>query len=190
VTPLWVRLWHWAISLLFVILFVTGVVLTYSSADYALMDYGLADTLHQVTGILFSVLIVLFLIAAGVSGYWRRYPRQWQGLWQRMRLHASNVASGGASPATVSRVDLTRGLLFLVQQFLVIVSVAVLSPLLVVTGLILLYPELAPSEVAGLDGLWTFALAHYWVGLLGALFLLFHIYIATIGGLRRMIRGR
>lgn len=59
-----------------------------------------------------------------------------------------------------------------------------------ITGLVLLYPEWAPAEVAGLGGIWPLALAHYVVGLIGALFLLFHAYIATINGLRRMIRGR
>lgn len=194
-TPLWIRLWHWAIALLFVILVVTGVVLTYSTAHFALMDYALADWLHQVLGIAFSVLFGLFVVVAGANGYWRRYLRQSQGLGARIRLHGSNVVAGGAAspePGSEikSRVELSRGLLFLVQQLLSILSVAVLSPLLVATGLALLFPELAPAEILGADGLWAFALAHYWVGLAGALFLLFHAYIATVGGLKRMIRGR
>lgn len=194
-TPLWVRLWHWAIAILFVILVLTGVVLTYSSSDFALMNYALADTLHQVAGILFSILFVVFLVMAWIDGYWERYPRRWQGLWSRIRRHGANVVSGGPTLAdsgrnAPSRVDLSRGFLILVQQLLYIFSIVVLSPLLIATGLVLLYPELAPKKVAGLSGLWTFALAHYWVGLIGALFLLFHVYIATIAGLRRMIRGR
>lgn len=194
-TPLWIRLWHWAIAVLFVVLLVTGVVLTYSTAEFALMNYALADRLHQVLGIAFSILFGLFVVVAGVSGYWRRYLRQSQGLGTRIHLHGSNVVAGDAVAQEEgregkSRVELSRGLLFLVQQLLSIVSVAVLSPLLVVTGIALLFPELAPTEILGADGLWAFALAHYWVGLAGALFLLFHAYIATVGGLKRMIRGR
>lgn len=192
-TPLWVRLWHWLIAILFVVLVLTGVVLTYSSSDFALMDYGLADTLHQVTGILFSALFGMFVIAASASGYWRRYQLRWQGLGSRIRLHGTilvNPAQPDAGRVAQSRVELSRVLLILVQQLLYIFSLVILSPLLVLTGLALLYPELAPAKVAGLAGLWTFALAHSWVGLIGALFLLFHVYIATIAGLRRMIRGR
>lgn len=191
--PLWVRLWHWVIAVLFVLLVLTGVVLTYSSSDFAFMDYALADTLHQVTGIMFSMLFGVFLVAASVGGYWQRYQRRWQGIWSRIRLHGANVVSGGqfdSGREPLSRVDLSRGLLLLIQQLLYILSIVILSPLLVITGLALLYPELAPTKVAGLAGLWTFALAHYWVGLVGALFLLFHVYIATVGGLKRMIRGR
>lgn len=194
-TPLWLRVWHWAIAALFVVLALTGVVLTYSTSDFALIDYALADTLHQVTGIAFAILFAMFAVTVVVSGHWRRYQRQWRGLWARIRLHGANVIHGPVSPAgggeePPTRVEATRGLLFLCQQFLSIASVAVLSPLLSVTGLVLLYPELAPATVAGLSGLWTFALAHYWAGLVGLVFLVFHAYIATVGGLKRMIKGR
>lgn len=194
-TPLWVRLWHWAIAIAFVVLVVTGIVLTYSSADFALIDYELADRLHQVTGIAFAILFVLFIIAAGSGGYWRRYKNRWRGLGSRLYLHGSNVVRGGSSSVGAgrevpSRLDLSSGLLFLVQQFLYIISIVILSPLLVVTGVALFFPELAPEKIAGLAGLWSFALAHYWAGLASALFLLFHVYIATIAGFRRMIKGR
>jgi thiosulfate reductase cytochrome b subunit len=169
-------------------------VLTYSTADFALIDYELADLLHQVVGIVFAILFGLFLVAAGVSGYWRRYKNRWQGLGSRIHRHGSNVVSG--SPAVgreydvPSRLDLSRGFLVLVQQFLYVLSIAVLSPLLIITGVVLFFPELAPEKIGGLAGLWSFALAHYWAGLAGALFLIFHVYIATIAGFRRMIRGR
>lgn len=194
-TPLWVRLWHWAIAILFVVLVLTGIVLTYSSADFVLMDYALADTMHQVVGIAFSILVGVFLVAAGAGGYWHRYKNRWQGLGSRIRRHGSNVVSDGSTATggrldVPSRLDSSRGFLVLVQQFLYIVSIAILSPVLVVTGVALFFPEYAPDEIAGLAGLWSFALVHYWAGLAGALFLLFHVYIATLAGFRRMVRGR
>jgi len=195
-TPLWLRIWHWTIAVLFVILVLTGIVLTYSSSTFAMMDYGLADTLHQVTGIMFSVLFVVFLIVSLTNGYWRRYRRLGNGLLSRIRKFGSYVWKGvparpnGSEDDVPDRLELSRGFLILVQHLLSIFSVAVLSPLLIVTGLVLFYPELMPETVAGLGGVWPFALAHYWVSLLGALFLLFHAYIATIVGLRRMIKGR
>ncbi len=192
VTPLWVRTWHWVIAVLFVALVYTGVVLTYSTSDFALMNYELADNLHQVAGIIMSILYGVFVVVVFASGYWRRYQRRYQGLWSRIRLHGANVMSADSSGQTseISRVERTRPVLLLVQQFLYIFSIVIVSPLLVITGIALLYPELAPAEIAGLNGLWPMALAHIWVGLAGALFLLFHIYIATIGGFIRMIGGK
>lgn len=194
-TPLWLRLWHWGIALLFVILVVTGIVLTYSSSSFALIDYGLADTLHQVAGIMFSVLFAGFLAASLTNGYWQRYRRLWNGLLSRIAKFAGYVWNGAPMRADAtdegpSRLELSRGFLILIQHLLSIASIVILSPLLIVTGLVLYYPELMPETVAGLGGVWPFALAHYWASLAGVLFLLFHAYIATIAGLRRMIKGR
>jgi len=194
-TPLWLRLWHWGIAVLFVILAVTGIVLTYSSASFALIDYGLADTLHQVTGILFSVLFAGFLAVSLANGYWRRYQRIGNGLFSRIGKFASYVWNGApmkpdASDEGPSRLELSRGFLILIQHLLSIASIVILSPLLIATGLVLYYPELMPETVAGLGGVWPFALAHYWASVAGVLFLLFHVYISTIAGLRRMIKGR
>lgn len=194
-TPLWLRLWHWIMAVLFTVLVVTGVVLTYSTSTFALMDYALADTLHQVLGIAFSVLFVVFLLVSGITGHWRRYQRLWNGLLSRIVKFGGYLIKGvptkrNGRGETPPRIELSRGLLILVQHFLSIFSIAVLSPLLAITGLMLLFPEYAPDKVAGLGGVWPFAIAHYWAGLLGVLFLLFHAYIATIAGLRRMIKGR
>jgi len=182
------------IAVLFVALVYTGVVLTYSTSAFALMNYELADNMHQVAGIIMSILYGVFVVAVFASGYWRRYQRRYQGLWSRIRLHGANVMSADSSAQTpetgLSRVEMTRPVLLLIQQFLYIFSIVIVSPLLVITGIALLYPEFAPAEVAGLNGLWPMALAHIWVGLAGALFLLFHIYIGTVGGFMRMIRGK
>jgi thiosulfate reductase cytochrome b subunit len=50
VTPLWLRVWHWVAALLFMVLVLTGIVLTYSSSEFALIDYKLATDLHDITG--------------------------------------------------------------------------------------------------------------------------------------------
>lgn len=195
-TPLWLRLWHWIMAALFTVLVITGIVLSYSTATFALMNYALADTLHQVTGIAFSLLFVVFIVASGATGHWRRYQRLWKGLLSRLTKFGGYVLRGAPARAGTStnalppRIELSRGFLVLLQHLLSIFSIVVLSPLLAVTGLVLLFPEHAPAQVAGLGGVWPFAVAHYWVGLVGVLFLLFHAYIATIAGFRRMIKGK
>lgn len=193
-TPLWLRIWHWSVAVLFVVLVLTGIVLTYSTSEFALMDYAVADKLHQILGIAFSILFGVYAVAVVTTAHWRRYQRQWFGLRARIRLHGAYVVDmykeSKGEDVSQTRVDATRGLLFLCQQLLSITSVVVLSPLLILTGLVLLWPELAPDEIGGLDGLWTLALSHYWAGLAGLIFLVFHAYIATVGGLKRMIKGR
>jgi len=194
-TPLWIRIWHWAVAALFLVLVFTGVVLSFSKSEFALMNYELATSLHDWTGISLTSLYALFLVAAFATGYWRVYLRRCHGQLRRIRIQFARVmrwnAAGPSHEARVrSRLDVMQPLLLSIQQFLYLVSVSALLPVLIVTGLFYLYPHTAPDEVMGFAGLWAMAQAHYLAGLLGTLFLLFHIYISTIGGLRRMIFGR
>jgi len=193
-TPLWIRIWHWAAAVLFLVLVVSGIVLTYSGSEFALMDYKLATDLHDITGIALAVIYGIFLILVMVTGYWRKYMRRWHGQFRRLQRQLSHVAkwslpASGQRFRESTRLEAMQPLMFLFQQFLYLIAIAVLLPLLIVTGLFYLYPETAPETVMGFSGLWPMAMAHYVAGLLGTVFILFHIYISTIGGLRRMITG-
>ncbi len=194
-TPLWIRVWHWTVAVLYLILVFTGVVLTFSGSQFAMMNYELANSLHDVTGIGLAAVYVLFLVIAVATGYWQNYVRRWRGLLERMgrqsdRAMRSLADTPSQTPIGQRRLDRLQPLLLRFQQLLYLTSITILLPLLIVTGLLYLYPETAPREVLGFAGLWTIALAHYVVGLFGTIFLLFHIYISTVAGLRRMISGR
>src|SRR5690554_2904957 len=97
------------------ILIFTGIVLTYSSSSFALMDYELADTLHQVAGVAFSLLFVVFFIVGQVAGYWRKYHSRSRGLWSRIRQRAVDVVRGGPERDPASRMALSSGFLILIQ---------------------------------------------------------------------------
>lgn len=194
-TPLWIRVWHWTVAVLYLILVFTGAVLTFSGSRFAMMNYELATTLHDVTGVGLTVLYVLFLVIAIATGYWRIYGRRWSGLLKRIGHRGDLVLRWSPSEPSLTqigqrRLDTMQPLLLAFQQFLYLISITVLLPLLIITGLFYLYPETAPREVMGFAGLWPMALAHYVAGLFGAIFLLFHIYISTVAGFRRMIWGR
>jgi thiosulfate reductase cytochrome b subunit len=82
------------------------------------------------------------------------------------------------------------------QQLSYLVVVFALLPLIIVTGLLYLYyPAFVPETVLGLAGLWPLALAHCALGILGAAYLVVHVYMATVGpnagaSLRFMTIGR
>lgn len=193
-TPLWVRVWHWIVALLFVVLVYTGIVLTFSGRKIALMDYQLATTLHDVSGIGATVVYLLFFVAAVSTGYWRVYLGRWRGLLGRIGRHTKRTVTWTPSkandrPQGQRRLETSRSFLLVFQQLLCLTSIIVLLPLLIITGLLYLYPETAPETVMAFAGLWPLATAHYVAGLFAVLFLLYHVYIATIAGLRRMIKG-
>ena len=58
----------------------------------------------------------------------------------------------------------------------------ILLPVSIASGVLLLFPILAPERALGMAGLWPMAMLHLSVGyLLNTLFLIVHIYLATTG---------
>lgn len=194
-TPLWVRVSHFLIALLFLALVYSGIVLTYSHSNFSLMDYELASLLHEIAGIAISILYVAFVIYAFYSGYWRVYLHRLESLGGRMnrafaRMFGEKIGGTLGKTDTQHRFEASTQFLLQLQLLAYIAALVILMPLLVGTGLAYLYPETSPEKVLGFAGLWPVALSHYLAGLLGTLFVLIHIYVSTIAGFRRIFFGR
>jgi thiosulfate reductase cytochrome b subunit len=195
--PLWIRLWHAMTALLFLVLTVTGLVLHFAGPGLTPIDYAVATTLHDVSGIVLAVLYGIYLIFVFATGYWRHYIPARQGLWSRLKGQVVFYSIGlgreepraTAPPPGETRFNALQQLTYLMVNF-------GLLPLLIVTGLLYLYyPGYVPDAVLGLAGLWPVALAHYALGILGLAYLIIHVYMATVGpnagaSLRLMTVGR
>ncbi len=67
------------------------------------------------------------------------------------------------------------------QQIIYWIVMYLLMPLLLLTGLIFTWPDFAPRQVFGMDGLIPVAVLHYLTGLAILLFLFAHIYLGSCG---------
>jgi len=67
------------------------------------------------------------------------------------------------------------------QQITYAVVMYLLFPILIVTGIILLFPRMLPDKIGDLPGVWWFATIHYLSAAAVIVFLLAHIYLATMG---------
>ncbi|MBP0575080.1 hypothetical protein J8J27_30650, partial [Mycobacterium tuberculosis] len=54
-------------------------------------------------------------------------------------------------------------------------------PVVIITGLVFMFPDFAPQRVFGVDGLLPVAVIHYLAGAGVILFMLAHIYLGTTG---------
>jgi thiosulfate reductase cytochrome b subunit len=192
---LWIRLWHWLTALAFILLTITGIVLHFGSPGGAVLSYDTATALHDLSGIFMSVLYGFNLVFMLRTGYWRNYVPSGEKLWARLKAQVAfytvGLARNGpyAGPAADGRFNVLQQLSYLVVVF-------ALLPLMIATGLLYLYyPAFVPDTVLGLAGLWPLALAHYALGVLGATYLVVHVYMATVGpnagaSLRFMTIGR
>jgi len=194
IMPVWLRLWHWINALLMILLIVSGASLHFTDPVVPLIRFDVARTIHNVSGITISVLYVAFLIWNSVSGNLRQYLPNLKNLVSGLNEQNAYVALGifrGAPPPVSPTPEAKFNVL---QQMTYLLVMYVAMPLLVITGIAFFFPELAPAQLFGMDGLLPIAVAHYVIGFLLTMFLLGHVYMGTMGitataGFRMMITG-
>jgi thiosulfate reductase cytochrome b subunit len=179
--PAWIRLWHWTNAVLIIGLTASGVSLHYSNPAVGLIDFNLAREVHNACGIALCGAYAVFFVGNIVTGNWWQFVPQphrylWRA-WLQMRFYSWDIFFGRPHPFPPTLENNFNPL----QQVFYWAVMYLLMPTLLVTGLIFLYPELAPESVMGFDGLLPVAMAHYMVGFLIVCFMVMHIYLGTTG---------
>jgi thiosulfate reductase cytochrome b subunit len=179
--PVWIRVWHWSNALLIITLTITGASLHFADPNLPLVPFALAAQVHNVAGLALAGLYVFFVIANIVSGNWWQYVPKPGGFVQRclrqIRFYAWGIFRGEPHPYPPTPDANFNSLQQIVYWFIMYFFM----PLLLVTGLIFLWPDFAPKTVFGMDGLLPVAILHYLVGLVIVLFMIAHIYLGTTG---------
>jgi thiosulfate reductase cytochrome b subunit len=190
----WIRIWHWTNAVLIITLIITGISLHFAEPDAMLVPFALARNIHNIAGLALCVTYAFFVVANIVSGNWWQYVPKPQGylkrVWIQSRYYAWDIFFGKPHPFPPTLQENFNPL----QQIVYWGVMYLLMPLLLITGLMFQWPEFAPDRIMGVDGLLPIAIAHYIVGLLITLFLVGHIYMATLGPtpttlLKMMITG-
>ena len=137
--------------------------------------------LYETWGIALAFTYLVFLVANVISGNGRHFfprgPGFFTALWAQLRWYAWGSFTGAPHPHHP-----TADSPFNVLQAVTYAGVMYgLMPVLILSGLVYLYPELAPDRLFGFDGLLPIALLHYLAAMSLLLFLLTHIYLGTTG---------
>jgi len=194
IIPLWLRLWHWTNATLMILLMASGFSLHFSDPGLPLIPFETARTMHNISGIALTVLYAAYLVWNTASGNWRQYVPAMKDLVSGLNAQNAYVALGifkGEPPPTAPTPEKKFNVL---QQATYLLVMYVAMPFLIVTGIAFFFPEWAPEQLFGMDGLLPLAVAHYVIGFLLTLFLLGHIYMGTMGttplaGFKMMITG-
>jgi thiosulfate reductase cytochrome b subunit len=179
--PLWIRVWHWTNAALIITLAVTGISLHFADPKLPLVEFSLAARIHDIAGVALVTAYVLFVIANIVSGNWWQYVPKPPGIlercWIQARWYVWGIFKGEPHPYRVSEEANFNAL----QAITYWVIMYMVMPLMLLTGLIFLIPELAPDRVFGFDGLLPVAVLHYLTGAVILMFMVTHIYLGTTG---------
>ena len=175
------RIWHWANALLMVVLMVTGFRMHFGGREDPVLSFETAFNVHNLAGVVLVLAALYFFVANQVTGAVRQYTRRHEsgatGLFGQARWYLVGIFTGAPHPFHPTAERKFNPL----QRLTYLGVMYVLYPLVVVTGVVLLFPGVLPDRILGRPGTWWIAAAHYLFAAFATLFLLGHIYLATTG---------
>ena len=178
--PVWIRLWHILNALFCLVLIISGLSIQFSNPTI-IVKFRAAVAVHNVAGVLLSFNYILFFIGnlftkngayyvIGVKGYYGRLKTQFNH-------YTIGVFKKEEAPFPVT-VDSKFNPL---QQISYVAIMYVVLPLVILSGLGLLYPEITVNSLIGISGLDYTDLLHLACGFFVTIFMCIHIYFCTFG---------
>lgn len=179
--PLWLRFWHWTNAVLCILLIISGLSIQYSNPDYPFMQFELAVSIHNISGILLTASYLIFLLGNIFTGNGRYYKLNLKTitgeLITQFKYYISGLFKGQKPPFPINEKRKFNPL----QKVSYVVVMYIFFPLLFITGWALLFPEITVHNVFGGSGLHMTDLLHLITGFFVSVFLIVHIYFSTIG---------
>jgi thiosulfate reductase cytochrome b subunit len=179
--PLWLRIWHGINALCIIALIISGVSLHYADRSILLLDFQTAITVHNFAGVIVSISYLLFVFGNLLTKNGKYYRVKVQGLSKRIQKQISYYTHGmfkGEQPPFP--VSLKRKFNPL-QKYAYIFVMYVFLPVLIVTGFALFFPEIIFEQIFQVSGIMITAVLHGIMGFFVFLFLLIHLYVASMG---------
>lgn len=179
--PVWVRLWHWANAILCLLLILTGLSMQYSDPEYPIIRFDWAVSIHDVSGIILIISYIIFLIGniftPNGSQYLFRIRGYLRNVTRQARYYAFGMFKGEKPPFEITKSNKFNPL----QRFSYVFIMYISMPVIIITGLMLLYPEYLLHGVFGTFALHTTDIIHVVLGFIVSLFFVVHVYFCSIG---------
>lgn len=179
--PVWLRVWHGINAVLIILLGVTGIVMQYADMESPLIKFDTAVSLHNFAGVVTIINYIFFFIANLFTGNIEQYKMKLKGLTDRLvkqgKYYMSGYLNGEPKPFKITKENKFNPL----QRVSYVGTMYVLLPIVIITGVALLYPEIIVEKVFQISGIRLTALFHALAGFFILIFLIIHLYVITIG---------
>jgi thiosulfate reductase cytochrome b subunit len=179
--PIWLRIWHGINALSILVLIFTGINMQYANQNFKLMDFELAVNLHNIFGITVTLNYLLFFIGNMMTSNKKYYRLKMKGLIKRLILQVNYYTSGMFKNENPPFPLNEKRKFNPMQKVTYLLAMYIFVPGLIITGLALLFPETIIEEVYSLSGIFMTAVLHASLGFLVSIFLVIHLYVASIG---------
>ena len=181
--PIWTRLWHLFNALLIIVLIVTGLSMQYTDKQDYILVVGFARAVkwHNIAAILLTVNYILFVAGNIFTENGRFYKIKRENfisdLGKQLKYYSIGMFRGEKHPFPVTPDRKFNPL----QKVSYVLIMYVAIPLIIISGLGLLFPETVINRFLGINGLILTDILHITMGFLVSVFLVIHIYTCTLG---------
>lgn len=181
--PVWVRIWHVLNALLVIILIITGISMQYTDKEEYVLVVGFARAVkwHNIAAILLTVNYGLFVLGnlIGGNGKYYKIKREnfYSELWKQLKYYSWGMFRGEKRPFPVTLERKFNPL----QKLSYVLAMYVAMPLIIISGLGLMFPETVLNRFMGISGLILTDILHITMGFCLSVFLIVHIYTCTLG---------
>jgi len=176
-----VRVWHGINALSIIVLIVTGISMHYSTKENSFISFDLAVSLHNLFSGLLIFSYLFFIISNLVTKNGKAYQIERKDLFKKLvqqsKYYLIGYFRGDPKPFSISKENKFNPL----QQVTYSITMYLLVPLVILTGIGMLFPESIVEKLTTSSGIKLTAVFHTVIGFLVSLFLIVHIYVASVG---------
>jgi thiosulfate reductase cytochrome b subunit len=181
---------------MFLILIVTGISMQYTDKENGIYMVGFAMAVkwHNYAAFVLTASYVVFIVGNGLTGNGKYYRIKkdtfFSDLIKQGKYYAFGMFRGEKHPFPVTLESKFNPL----QKITYVLAMYLGMPLLIISGFVLLFPEVAADNLFGVSGLVLNDVLHITTGFLLSIFMIVHIYTCTLGAkpttlFRGMISG-
>lgn len=181
--PIWVRLWHLFNAVLILVLIYTGISMQYTDRENLAVMAGFANAVkwHNIAAVLLTINYIFFVAGNILTDNGKHYRIKKQNFWQdlltQMKYYSFGMFKGEKHPFPVTLEQKFNPL----QKITYVLAMYLAFPLLIISGLGLLFPETVINRFIGISGLVLTDILHITMGFLLSVFMIIHVYTCTLG---------
>jgi thiosulfate reductase cytochrome b subunit len=181
--PKWIRAWHFINAVIFLILIVTGLSMQYTDKENTSYIVGFAKAVkwHNFAAVILVLNYILFVTGNLLTknGRYYRIGRKdfLSDLGNQLKYYSWGMFKGEKHPFPVTEVRKFNPL----QKLTYVLAMYVAVPLLIISGIGLLFPEITITSFLGVSGLLLTDILHITMGFFLSIFMVIHIYTCTLG---------
>lgn len=183
VYPVWIRIWHLTNAILFLILIFTGISMQFASAErsFSLISFQRSVAWHNVAAIILTFSYVVFVIGNRITSNSKHYKIKkenfWSDLFTQLKFYSLGMFRKEKHPFPTTENDKFNPL----QKISYVLAMYVGMPVIIITGIGLLFPEILIRQFFGVSGLLITDILHVIMGFILTVFMVIHIYTCTLG---------